>query len=91
MVPLPLPLNVSPNVATPALNPSPENPSLPSTALANVDFVSFAKAVLPDKSPNANVGAPLDKKLVSRTAKMAVLSVLVVLELVLLKENLLPK
>ena len=91
VVPLLPPLNVSPNVVTPVSNPLPENPSLPSTALANVDFVSFAKAVLPDKSLIVNVGAPLDKMLVSRTALMAKLSVLDVKEPVLLKARLLPK
>ena len=51
----------------------------------NVDFVSFAKAVLPDKFPIVIVGALLDKTNVWPTARLAVLNVLPVLELVLPK------
>ena len=83
--------NVFLNVVTPVLNLLLENPYLPSTALANVDFASFAKAVLLDKSLIVNVGALLDKKLVFRTAKVAVPFVVVVNLLVLLKEKLLLK
>ena len=83
--------NVSLNVATPALNPLLENPYRLLTASANVDFAIFAKAVLLDKLLIVNVGALLDKKLVSKTAKRVALFVWVVNLLVLLKEKLLLK
>ena len=81
-----LTLNAFLNVVKLALIPLPENPLLPTTAWANVVSVISARAVLPDRSLIANVGAKLDNKSVSTTAKLAKLLALDALELVLLKE-----
>ena len=84
-----LTLNAFLNVVKLALIPLPENPLLPTTAWANVVSVISARAVLPDKSPIANVGAKLDNKNVSTTAKLEKPFALDALELVLLKASLL--
>ena len=86
-----LTLNAFLNVVKLALIPLPENPLLPTTAWANVVSVISARAVLPDRSLIANVGAKLDNKSVSTTAKLAKLLALDALELVLLKALLLLK
>ena len=86
-----LTLNAFLNVVKLALIPLPENPLLPSTTWANVVSVISARAVLPDRSLIANVGAKLDNKNVSTTAKPAELLALDALELVPLKALLLLK
>ena len=78
-----------PNAAKLALNPSPESPWKPMTALENAAFVNSAKAGLLDRSLIVIVGAMFLKKLVSKIARVVGLFVLHVLMLVMLKDLLL--